>query len=671
MDSNNINAALQNNGEAAAGLNLRRLSLFSSGVGFFEHSGDVSGSAEFALTFNKDAVNDALKSIVISDPDSSPSVHYHADDTLERTLNGLSVDLHGNRHAAQLLNSLQGAEIEVFTPKPIIGRILLVEYRLLREPKGAPAETVERDAFLSLLTPSGVRIIALKEVSGFRFTDPKINADANRALDLIMRSRDTDTRDLTVKLPGGNCRKVSISYVIPAPVWKVSYRLDLSQKEPFIQGWAIVDNDSDTDWDKVELALVTGKPVSFIQDLYAPYHLPRPTLGIAIAGIAEADTYDSGTARKTRHTRRQATASGGSGDILSQSEVDSLLKCVSGGSSYNDTDAFYMSAGSVDTAWGRVAGDQFEFTIKTPVSIARRQSAMLPLVEGSVRAEKMLVFSDDRVPFPAIGAELVNNTGMKLPAGAITVYDGGTYAGDALIAFFPEGDRRIISYGEDLSVTGSYTETQNHMFSAVTISGGGMEIKQQFTHRRVYTFINAASETKRLIVEHPFAPGYAELIEPCEYMEKTSSVYRFELNLPPGETVFTVKEEEPRVRVINLTTLPRADFIHYASNQDFPETARAILRRANELKEKISEETEKLSDLNTKLKHLYAEQERTRNNLKAAGPQSQQGQHYLVRLAEQDDEIDGTSKAISAAEQAEKDAQSAYGQYIDEMSFGA
>ena len=690
MENKNSNKTHDLEKTQASDMQLRRLTLFSSGVGFFEHYGSIEGSAEFLLPFNKDAVNDALKSIVINDPDASPSVSYHSENTLQRTMQGLSIDLTKNNHIAELLSSLKGAEIEVHSPSPIKGRILLVEYR--RRRANRDEYMVEREAFLSLLTPHGVKIISFSEISGFSFADPKIQADANRALDLILQSRDSNIRNLAIKLPGKKSRKVSISYVIPTPVWKVSYRLDLAKEKPFLQGWATVDNDSDTDWEQVELALVTGKPVSFIQNLYAPYHLERPTLPLAIAGIAKAKTFDSGKKRSIvsladeKPRRRYQSRGISSGVNMAQPQIDALY-CMRE-ADYDEPELsveellvstqleegnFSMSEGLVETAYGRQAGDQFEFTVKTPVSLARQQSAMLPLIEGAVHAEKMLVFSGDKAygkPMnPAIAAELINNTGMKLPAGPITVYDGGTYAGDALIAFFPEEEKRFISYGEDLSVSGSYTEKQSRMFSAVSIKEGIMSIKSQNTHERTYTFRNASTETKRLIVEHPIRrSGTAKLVSPAEYMEKTHDLYRFEMQLLPGEMIFVVKEEEPAIRQITLSQSYH-ELVSHSVNQELPAVVRANLQRAIELKKLISVEEERAEKYQTQLGRLFAEQERTRKNLEAAGSGTQQGQSYLVRLMEQDKKIDALHKSISQAEQAMKDAQQVYNDYIHDMFF--
>src|SRR6266498_4304254 len=50
--------------------------------------------------------------------------------------------------------------------------------------------------------------------------------------------------------------------------------------QPFLQGWALVDNVQDEDWNDVTLSLVSGAPVSFIQDLQQPRYKRRPVVGM-------------------------------------------------------------------------------------------------------------------------------------------------------------------------------------------------------------------------------------------------------------------------------------------------------------------------------------------------------------------------------------------------------
>ncbi|MDR3138800.1 MAG: hypothetical protein LBT95_03890 [Treponema sp.] len=658
---------------------LRRIALFSSGVGFFEHSGRITGPTAFTLPFHVNTVKDVLKSLILaetppeaSDQGGSPSVTYPAEAALDRTLQSLRVDLSGNPGIAELLNKLRGAEIEVSAPGAISGRIIGVEYR----PSGIQprwGEAAENEAYLSLFTPQGIRIIGLKEIASFSFKDPELNADLNRALDLITASRDEEIRNLKVNLPGRGNRDLVLSYVIPAAVWKVSYRLDLSREKPLLQGWAIVDNDSDTDWEEVELSLVTGRPVSFIQNLYTPYHLARPVLPLAIAGTAQAETYASGwAAEEPARAAKARFPAQAAADMAEQDSSFPRAEAMREMAAPIPSAAYNLTQGTVTAARGAELGEQFEFTLKQPVNLARRQSAMLPLVEGTVDAKKAVIFSGAKAlgggPIhPAIGVELANTTGLKLPAGPVTVYDGGAYAGDALIEFFPAGENRFISYGEDLSVSGSLTASNTRTISAVTIRGGIMTVSRKQGYEKAYTLRNASGDAKRLILEHPVT-AEAALVEPKDFKERTGSLYRFERTLPGGqELTLTVREEAPLLERIVLSQLRPESLAAYTVNREIPPAVRDALQRAIALKQKADEAQAALSTLENQKNRLVTEQERIRRNLEAAGSGTQQGQEYLRRLALTDGDIDAVHAAIETAEKNLLTARQAYETYLGSM----
>ena len=150
-------------------------------------------------------------------------------------------------------------------------------------------------------------------------------------------------------------------------------------------------------------------------------------------------------------------------------------------------------------------------------------------------------------------------------------------------------------------------------------------------------------------------------------MEKTSNLYRFELSLPPGELHFEVKEEQPYLKEIALSTLVINDFVSYTSDKELSEPIRAGLQQAVALLQKIDEEKNKLSAWQKQLKHFFGEQERTRKNLEAAGSQTQQGQYYLNLLASQENEILAANKAIADFEKIVETAKQEYDTYIRKM----
>ena len=133
-------------------LPLKRLSIYSSGVDFFEHSGKMDSAASINLSFKKEAINDALKSLAVNDPESAfPSIQYALSSSMEEALKSFKIDLSGNPGIADILRSQRGAEIEIFAPSSIKGCILGVEKRKITEASGAGAE----EDWFSLVTSEG------------------------------------------------------------------------------------------------------------------------------------------------------------------------------------------------------------------------------------------------------------------------------------------------------------------------------------------------------------------------------------------------------------------------------------------------------------------------------------------------------------------------------------
>jgi hypothetical protein len=653
--------ALREVSPQSVSLPLKRIVIFSSGLGYFEHSAAISGPSVISLPFSRNAINDALKSLVINDPSSAnPSVVYQSESALYRTLRSLKIDLSGSPGLVDILRGLTGAEITVAAPDLITGRIAGVEYRA----SAVSPFSETNEPWLLLSTRAGLRLINIKEISVLQFSDPELNRDLERALDLLLTSQSGETQELTINLPGSGSRTVSASYVIAAPVWKVSYRLDLSVRRPLLQGWAIVDNDSDIDWKDIELSLVAGRPASFIQNLYPPYYVSRPVLPLAIAGAAEGVAHDSG------YSLRENNSAMTTADKAIQFDYEGAGRIESQSMARAAAPAPAFSGGVVETASAAAAGDQFEFTINRPVSLNRRMSAMLPLVESAVDARKVLIFSGGSVAsganaHPRVGAEITNTSGMRLPAGPITVYDG-VYAGDALIEFWNENEKRLISFAEDLSVTGSAAETSARTVSAVTISGGVMHITRSLAYIKTYTFRNADSESKELIVEHQRTSG-TTLVSP-NASEQTASGYRFNMTLSGGgELAFTVREERPIQETITLLSMRQDTLLSYTTNQEIPQIVRTALLQAAELKRKQDTADAEVRELEASRSRAESDQDRIRRNLEAVGSQNQQGQDYLRRLEALEREIDNLSSSLDRARTNARAAALAYENYLRDL----
>jgi hypothetical protein len=662
-------AAQAGPGPKPAELPVTRVVLYSSGVGYFEHRGRVVGDSLVSLPFGADEINDALKSLVVADgtgagdKPSSPSVSYPSSESLDRALKNFRVDLSGAPALAELVARLRGAEISIDSPETVTGRIVSVERR------PSAAEGVTRP-FVLLLTKAGLKSVALDEAQVLRFSDPAVGEDFERALSLILSARDERSRSLEVRLPGTGSRQAALGYVIAAPVWKASYRLDLGQEKPQIQGWAHVDNPTGQDWKEVTLSLVSGRPVSFIQDLYAPLYLERPTIPLAIAGIAAARDYDSGFAAEAE----ALAESEGPAKAMKRAEAAPAMAMAPapappsgmGGGFAKDQSAFSASS-ALETAQAQAAGDLFQFTAPRPMSLARGRSAMLPLIARDIAAERLSIYTAGSGR-AMLGARLANDTGMRLPAGPVAVFDGGIYAGDALLDFFPEKDSRLVAFGEDLGLAIDESASSSQETVGVTVSKGVMTFAKRVITQKRYAFKNSTAQAKKVLVEHPIARG-AELFEPKAADEKTDSLYRFSLALSAGgEASLVVKERSPRRETMVLSSMGEESFLAFSSSQEIPRPIREALKKALELRGKQEDSRRALAEAQAKREALASDQERYRSNLDAVGRDSSQGQQYLKRLMDAETAIDQTSAKIAEAQKAVKEAQAAYEGYLASLN---
>jgi hypothetical protein len=148
------------------------------------------------------------------------------------------------------------------------------------------------------VTESGIPTLPMHSVERLELSDGRLEDELNKVLALLVESRDTERKALDIHFTGNGKRRVRVGYLVEAPVWKTSYRLDLTplskETKPLLQGWAIVENTSDSDWNNIQLSLVSGRPVSFVQDLYTPLFAERPVVQPTLMASLKPRTYAEG-----------------------------------------------------------------------------------------------------------------------------------------------------------------------------------------------------------------------------------------------------------------------------------------------------------------------------------------------------------------------------------------
>src|SRR5262245_41310191 len=261
---------------------LRRVTLYKHGVGYFERRGKVNGDQQLTFLFDAAQMNDVLKSLVALDLGKGKisSVTFDSIKPVDKRLEefGISLDSTNATGLTSLLGQLKGARVEVrVDPTPAAGVVLGIEKRARTQ----GTEKMETQELVLVSEGGELRSIPLDQIRGIKLLDAKLREDLDQYLSILQSTIHKNLRKLTISTTGQGERDLFLSYVVEAPVWKTTYRVVLDAKsKPFLQGWALVDNVQDEDWNDVTLSLVSGAPVSFIQDLQQPRYKRRPVVGM-------------------------------------------------------------------------------------------------------------------------------------------------------------------------------------------------------------------------------------------------------------------------------------------------------------------------------------------------------------------------------------------------------
>ena len=501
-------------------LPVRAVTLFSSGVAYVLHEGEASaGEAKVELTFRTAQINDVLKSMVLLDSGGTvqPAV-YPSQDPIERTLASFAVNVAGNLTQADLLRQLRGTQLKVETDtgEAHQGRLLGVETRKKRE-------------VLTLLTDVGMVAVELSRCRQIALLDERRDRELREALAVLAGSSDEARRTLTLGFSGESARTVRVGYITEAPLWKVSYRLVLPDEEtgkPYLQGWALVENTTDEDWNGVELSLISGRPVSFIQDLYKPLYLTRPTIPIDTGEMpipqVNAGAMDEMVMERERGATYALSASMPAPAPMMAAGVPGNRRVRSA------LRAEELSQSASARAAGEAKGELFAYEISTPVSLPRQQAAMIPIVSENAGGEKLSLYNADTDPKrPQNAVRLTNATALHLKAGPVTVFDGGIYAGDALMDDVPPGDSRLLTYAVDLALEGErIQESQPQRVLKLRLKRSNLRVTFSQVERTIYKFSSKADKTRKVLIEHPFSADW-RLVSPDAPAERTRTHYRF------------------------------------------------------------------------------------------------------------------------------------------------
>ncbi len=679
-------------------LPIRRVILYSNGVAYFERRGTITGNAEINLSFKQSQVDDVLKSMVVLDLGQGKIGAVSYNSSMPASARTAEIPFNVDSETADddnsfggmagVLSQLQGAKVIVTSAKgTATGSILTVEKRKADD-KAKPESTKFQPDYTLVIASEGGEIAAfdLAEIRSVKLLEEGTRRDINEFANATASTRRRDAKTISVTSNGTGTREMVVSYTVAAPIWKTTYRVVLDEAgKPFFQGWAIIDNVGDEDWSNVQMSLVSGSPISFIQNLQKPLYRYRPIIPIPEDLNLKPQIYDPENGEGSGSGSGMGSGMGdGNGGGMANVDVtaappkpmfgnaNSNFMISSGFAGTGVSDALINEKGGVETAAnGSEIGDLFEYKIEQPVSVMRNRSALIPIIQSKMEGERVSIFryvdpsaaettnDDDEDeetasvrkanPRPMSGLMLRNITPMTFEGGSMTVIDRDAYAGEALMERLKPKEQRLISFALDTGTLIRVEQKEDREpAKLVKAVGGVFQVHYFKTDKRIYHLSNQTDRPKTVFIEHPVRKGWSlsETLAKPDYT--TARFYRFRVELGPFENKdVAVGENLGMMDKYELNALSPKDLDMLIARRVIDEPTRTRLAKLIDLRMKINDLEARLETAEKDSHAIGKDQERFRENIEALAKTPEAKQliaRYIAKANEQESRLEQIEK---------------------------
>ncbi|HEX4171287.1 MAG TPA: DUF4139 domain-containing protein [Acetobacteraceae bacterium] len=626
----------------AADLTLKRVMLSSAGVGYFEYEAAVEGDATLGLDVPLEQVDDVLTSLVVFDSQGAVgAVELPGRDATHASFGNVPFGPDALRSPVDYLNSLQGVEITVAGPHPMTGRIVHAD-RVTETLPASPGQSqpVVQRTRVTILGDDGLRQFVLEDADSIQVTDPDLRARIGTALESLRREANQSARHLTLRSSGNGQRTVRVGYVVAAPLWKASYRLILPAKEgdpARLQGWAVLENQSGTDWNGIALALQYGNPVTFRQAIYESYYVQRPEVPVEVLGriLPGVDT---------RARPAEFAAQKGAGAPAAARAIPAPAAPASDAEMAPPEVAAQAAEGAEETL----------FQLPAPVTLSAGHSASVPVIDRNVPAERVdLATGPDIHPLSAI--RITNDTGTSLPAGVLALYDASGaagFAGDARLGGLPADESRLLSFAQDLRTTVERSSSNESTLASLTASEGVLSVTTREREVLRLTISAPANEPRNVLVEIPKGGDRTLILEgaPVAGTQETATAWRVPVSLQPGEvrklTAYLDRLERENTELLADNAQVVVELLN---QQTLSQAARAALLHLAALRQDEATKRAAVDQLKAQQASVLQDEDRIRRNLAAVTPNDALHARLTRALDADESKLEQLSQAIEQA----------------------
>ncbi|HYK40292.1 MAG TPA: carboxypeptidase regulatory-like domain-containing protein, partial [Candidatus Eremiobacteraceae bacterium] len=207
---------------------------------------------------------------------------------------------------------------------------------------------------------------------------------------------------------------------------------------------------------------------------------------------------------------------------------------------------------------GQGLGDLFEYKLKDRVTLKKNQSALVPIVQTDIEAEKVSLWSGTSGSGRPLRAIWMKNTSsLTLDGGSFNVLESEVFAGEGLMDPIKPGERRLLSYATDLGllVEAIQGSSPQHV-TKVKISKGVLTQVSEEQQRTTYTVRNQDDTARVVVIEHPARAGWNFVSKATQPEERAPGTNRFRLEVAPKATAtLPVEEVHPLFTTYQISNL--------------------------------------------------------------------------------------------------------------------
>lgn len=489
------------------------VTLFSNGIGHFRRVYNVPHNKEtaFSIPFKRDHIGDVAASLqvfgkvrLIKPPSFTPS-----------NANATALTIDQSDAYNSLLQNLSGARVSIL----FNGCVERKFYTLLGiDTQTQVVNDITTNERFVVLGNGGTMIRrSLQEITDINFEDEGVRTEIEKALknNFQQIKPDSTLLDLVLSSTAQSDEEAIVQYTIPVAAWKMRYAIRQEGDAFSIEGAAIIDNNTDEDWNNMVVSVVTGNPISFATDI-ASISVPRRKFVQLVDGTTLGNVdVESGT-MESMCTSGSPMASLASKNASPSTRCRSLGMKMStanyAGFGMDDAEEMHpinesnylVAAESVGVDTKEV-GDFSIFTSKEPITILARKSAVVPMFTVSLtKAGVVLLYKEAnhaRRPYRTV--KFKNETEFSLGKGKTVIYNSGIFSGECVLDTAKPGENRMLPHCLENGVkVVKESKPVESKCSSINLSEGVGIVEHQYTGVTTYIIENKKDEPFNMALEH-------------------------------------------------------------------------------------------------------------------------------------------------------------------------